>query len=114
MGKNTVYQVGGLKQWIFYVGDYWIEENSFYTTEMQLLKANASKFLKVVAKNGDILHFKESCFHALKTLEESFLLASVIPTDEDVARHRENLSSKEEKYLKILGLIPYSDEEKSS
>ena len=47
----------------------WIEETSLDTSEMQLLmlaKADASKFRKVVAKDGDTLHFKESYFHTVK------------------------------------------------
>ena len=56
------------------------------------------------AKDGDILNFQESYFHAVKTLEELVLLASFISTDEDVARHREKLSAKEDKYLRFSRL----------
>jgi hypothetical protein len=71
---------------------------------LMLARSDASKFRQVFAKNGDILHFKEIYFHAVKTVEESVLLASFIPTAKEFRRHIKNPASTTEKiYLKCLG-----------
>lgn len=76
---------------------------------MFLFKIHPDKFRKTVTSTGSTLHFPCNYAHTVLTLEEdSILLYSTVPTEDDVKRHVERPVSTELVYKQLIGLDPIS------